>query len=337
MARKVTLSDVARVAGVSLATVDRVINGRGGVKPDPEERVLRAARSLGLDRRSLNPPSRLKRIAVLIQPPENPFHAKLAEGIALVRPTFRALNLHLEIHHIAPNAPDRIAAQIAALAGTRDGLVISGPDTPAVAAALRRAAARGPVVTLATDIAESGRAAYVGPDDTRAGRVAGDLIGRWLGPEGGAVLMVAGRLDIAGQRARAEGMAKVLAERHPGVTLAEVVESGEDGESVAGLVRAALRRHPDVRAIYHTTTGAVPLCAAVAAAGKAPRVVIVSHELTPNRRRLLRARQLDAVIDQNPLLEARLSIETMARLLGRLDGAAGSVSTDIQIFMPENA
>ena len=36
------------------------------------------------------------------------------------------------------------------------------------------------------------------------------------------------------------------------------------------------------------------------------------------------------------MLEARLAVETMARLIGRLDGDAGSVATEIQIFMPES-
>ena len=46
MARKTTARDVAEAAGVSPATVDRVLNGRGGVSPDKEKRVLDWARRL---------------------------------------------------------------------------------------------------------------------------------------------------------------------------------------------------------------------------------------------------------------------------------------------------
>ena len=48
MARKTTLTDIAAAAGVSLATVDRVINGRGGVSAAREERILHAARTLAM-------------------------------------------------------------------------------------------------------------------------------------------------------------------------------------------------------------------------------------------------------------------------------------------------
>ncbi|WP_457661266.1 helix-turn-helix domain-containing protein [Sinorhizobium medicae] len=47
---KVKLTDIARRAGVGHATVDRVLNERGGVKPDTAKRVLDAARELGLAR-----------------------------------------------------------------------------------------------------------------------------------------------------------------------------------------------------------------------------------------------------------------------------------------------
>lgn len=37
---KVTLKDVARQAGVGTATVERVLNGRGGVRPETVEKVF---------------------------------------------------------------------------------------------------------------------------------------------------------------------------------------------------------------------------------------------------------------------------------------------------------
>ena len=70
---KVTLEDVARAAGVSVATVDRVVNRRGGVSADKERAILHAARRLGLDRGLVIRPRAAKRIAVLIQPPAPPF------------------------------------------------------------------------------------------------------------------------------------------------------------------------------------------------------------------------------------------------------------------------
>ncbi len=67
MSRKPIIADVARLASVSTATVDRVLNDRGGVKPEKEIKVLSAARRLKLDRILTRRYSRVLRIAVLIQ------------------------------------------------------------------------------------------------------------------------------------------------------------------------------------------------------------------------------------------------------------------------------
>src|SRR5258706_5578053 len=47
MARRPTISDLAAAAGVSVATVDRVLNRRHPVRVDWAERVLGAAESIG--------------------------------------------------------------------------------------------------------------------------------------------------------------------------------------------------------------------------------------------------------------------------------------------------
>ncbi|MDY2713405.1 MAG: LacI family DNA-binding transcriptional regulator, partial [Candidatus Faecivivens sp.] len=44
---KVTIYDVAREAGLSIATVSRVINGKGGVTPKSERKIRAAIERLG--------------------------------------------------------------------------------------------------------------------------------------------------------------------------------------------------------------------------------------------------------------------------------------------------
>lgn len=337
MAGKVTLEDVARAAGTSVATVDRVVNRRGGVSSEKEAAILRAARALGLERSLAIRPTLIKRIAILIQPPANPFHAQLREGIEQARAMFRDLNMQFQIGHIDPTRPDQIARQIARAAAWADGLILTVPAAPDIVAAIRALPERIPVVTMADDVPGSRRAAFIGPDDRQAGRVAGDLMGVLIGREWGDVLVLIGRFDMPGHGARAGGFLDVLAERHPQVRVAAVEETHEDRATAGRLAARAARGNSRLRGIYLCSTGSADVAGALAEADAARRVAVITHELTPGRRALLRARKLQAVIDQKPMLEARLAVETIARLVGRLEGPAGSIPTDIQIFMPESA
>jgi LacI family transcriptional regulator len=337
IARKPTMTDVAREAGVSLSTVDRVLNGRGGVDAGKASSIVGVARRLKLDRSLAQRPSRALRVAVLIQPPTNPFYEELRQGIDVASKLYADLNLQFLIHHVDPNEPARIAALVRSQAARCNGFIVTVPDHPLVAAALREASAQMPVVTLADDVADSGRAAYVGPDEPRAGRIAGDLMGRLLRPNGGHVLMIIGLSELRGHREREVGFRSVLAQFYPETTISEVIESGEDQDRAGLIAQRILAVDPGVCGVYLCTTGAQELVRSLQRLGQHGRVALIVHELTDSRRALLRQRAIDAVIDQNPALEAQVAVETIARLFARLEGDPGSTVTDMRIFMPENA
>ena len=336
MTRKTTAKDVARAAGVSASTVDRVLNGRGGVDREKERRVIEWARKLNLDRALKHRSARTLRIAVLIQAPDNPFYAEVQNGFAAANRAYGDLNMQFFVHHFDAERPSLLPRGIRDLGARHDGLILTVPQSDAIAEAIRAVAARIPVVTLATDVRDCGRHAYVGPDDRRAGRVAGDLMGRFLGPAGGEVVMIAGLLSLIGNEEREMGFRSALRERYPRCRVAVVLESRERAERAGELVRDALIANPDIRGVYNVSAGAPVVVAALKALGRQD-VVFITHELTPDRRELLRQGRIDAIIDQNPEFEVRAAVETMARLAGRLEGPSSTTITPVHIHMIENA
>src|SRR4030088_1488031 len=82
--RSPTVHDVAEVAGVSIATVSRVLNGNGKVNEDRRQRVLAAVDLLGYRRdavaRSLRRGA-TKVWGLVISDIENPFFTSLVRGI----------------------------------------------------------------------------------------------------------------------------------------------------------------------------------------------------------------------------------------------------------------
>lgn len=337
MGRKTTASQVARAAGVSPSTVDRVLNGRGGVTPEKERRVIEWARRLGLDRAMERRASRTLRIAVLVQPPDNPYHATVQREFEAANRTHAAFNMQFRIYHIDPNNAERTARRIEQVAEASDGLVIIASHSERVSAALGVVSEKGrPVVTMATDIRGAYARHYIGPDNRQAGRVAGDLMGRLVGRDGGEILMIAGMLSMIGHEEREMGFRAVMRERYPRCRILDVVESYEQASRAGDLVFDALKKNPHVRGIYNASAGAQAVADAMKALGRREEVVFITHELTEDRKQLLREGLIDAVIDQMPSLEVQTAVEALASHFGRRDGPMPSLITPIRIHMIEN-
>lgn len=336
MARKSTAQDVARAAGVSASTVDRVLNNRGGVSEAKERLVFAAARRLKLDR-ALDPrDARTLRVAAFIQPPSNPFHAALMRAITAQNRGPNPFNIQTRIFHVDMAHTGRTAEMVTTAGEQHDAVIICVAHDDGLARVLGKLVDKGrPVVTLATDIRCEG-AIYVGPDNWRSGRLAGELVGRYLGREGGEVIVIAGLSEMIGQQERSTGFRAVLAERFPACRVVETLESREQGDLAGDLVYRALRANPAIRGIYNQSTGAQQVVQALRRLDLADQMVFVTHELTPDRRRLLIDGAIHAVIDQDPAHEIDMAIRAIAGAYRRLEPAPGMTVTPVKIHLREN-
>ena len=84
---KPTFSDIAKQAGVGTATVERVLNGRGGVRPVTAEKVVAAARALDYPRRLPDVHRGLLRIEVILVRPETAFFRRLSRAFERIGAT----------------------------------------------------------------------------------------------------------------------------------------------------------------------------------------------------------------------------------------------------------
>ena len=337
MNNKSTLIRIAEAAGVSISTVDRVVNSRGGVSPDTEAKVLEWATKLNLDRRLFRSHLKTLRVAVLMQSPQNPFFQALRDAFSDLNLTMADLRITSFVHYIDVTDFAGTSRKIEEVAAGYDGLIVTCPNDPKISEALRRVSRKIPIVTLVTDLPDSGRIAYVGSNNRQTGRVAGELMGRFLGSEGGDILLVLGLQRIAGHEEREMGFRSVLRERFPCCRIVAALESGEDRERAGRVVLDALGEHPGVRGIYNVSAGNSAIVQAIGSLGLTHKIVLITHELTEARRQMLLDGALDAIIDQNPRLEAQRALEVLGRNFQRSEtGTAGGEYTPFQIFIREN-
>lgn len=335
--RRATVHDVARIAGVSLATVDRVLNGRPGVRPQTAEKVDAAIRALEF-RRDLSASllARARDLSVVFLLPDggNEFMQHLSATIARRGRAARLERLSLETLTYRALDADALAMQLDGLdARAVDYAVVVGTDDARVRTAIDRAARRGiSVMTLVSDLPGSARKRFIGIDNAAAGRTAASLLGRFV-PGGGEVGIIAGSLALRDHSDRLEGFSAVMAAEYPAITLVGPREGFDDNARTAEAVRGMLAAHPELRGIYNLGAGNGGLIEAIRASGRQVRVV--AHELTEPTRQGLLSGIVDVVLDQNPDGEIRAAIAAARALaLGHTEDHPEPI--EIGIFLRDN-
>lgn len=316
---RATITDLARAAGVSTATVDRVLNDRAGVHARTRRRVLAAAQQIGyLDPAPANSPDAAPPsvdLAFIVPGGTNTFLDTLTRHLAEVAGQ-RAAEARIIVHRMEAFDPERLAAGLRELAGTADGIGLIALDHPAVRMAIRDAVASGTaVVTLVSDISDVPRQFYVGIDNQAAGRLAGHLLGRFLRRVPASVALFAGSLRYRGHEERADGFRRIMAEEFPGLALLETREMHDDVEESHREAARLLAGTPDLAGIYNVGGGNRGIVRALEEAGRVRDVVVIGHEITEHTRRFLLSGAMDAIIDQNPRQEAEVAVESLLQAI----------------------
>ncbi|MGE1560278.1 LacI family DNA-binding transcriptional regulator [Pantoea septica] len=317
--KRMTLTKLARAAGVGVATVDRVLNDRGGVSPAMTRKVLEAARAAGLNRILPEEHRQPWQIEVILSSTDAFFFQQLAQDFQQLADALGYRRLRLQRTFVAENAPEKLAAHILASSRRMDGLMLFAHEHPAIYQALSDCKARGvPVITLVSDLPDADRLLHVGINQLQAGRTAGLMMGSMLA-RAGEVLMISGRVDYRAHRQRIEGFRDVLQQRFPHLALREALAGLEDRTRISKLLEKALVASPAIVGVYNTGLGNSEISQALARHRRERDMVYITHELYATTRRLLQQRILTLTLDQNTLRHAQLALNLLLQKLEKGD------------------
>lgn len=339
--KRVTIHDVAEVAGVSLATVDRVLNTRPGVRKATIEKVRQAAESLnyqpdvfaaGLAKK------RAYRLHFLIPNGPNAFMEDLTREAKAHAVSMSGARVQVHVEPIDAFDGHRVTGTLAILdKSVCDGVAVVAPAFPEVRAAIDRLQARGvPVVTLVSDHPASERQHFVGIDNLAAGRTAGRILGRFLPKHPAKIGLIAGSLGLRDHADRYAGCRDVVEVEYPHLQFLKVKEGRDDNTRNEDLVRKLLAEHPDLAGLYNIGAGNRGTISALAKSGRAQDIVFVGHELTPYTRQALQADIMDAVIAQDPGHEIRSAIRILKALCDGAPIIDDQERIGIDVFLKDN-
>ncbi len=336
-----TIAEIARHAGVGTATVDRVVNRRGGVNAETERRVMQVIGDLGTPK----PPGRPRRgenmrFAFVLPGDDTAFLGLVERQIAQAAGDFRHQHITEITHRIDAADPARFAAELARLQDY-EGIALFAPDLPAVKLAINELVRSGVhVVTLFSDVAGSMRETCIGTDNRAAGRTAGLLLGRMAGREGRDTLLLSSQATrISAEIERRIGFAQVIEERFPTLRMVRTPDLPADDAGAQSTLAAFLAAEVDparVAGIYVVGSGTVGVSRAIDAAGLAGRVGVIAHDFTETHRALLGTDGLSFVLHQDIHYCVLAAARVLRGLCENVRGALSVVQPRIEILTAEN-
>ncbi|WP_187428574.1 hypothetical protein ROLI_043060 [Roseobacter fucihabitans] len=336
-----TVNDIARVAQVSLATVDRVLNERPGVRKITVEKVNRAIADLGYvrDTAAANlARGRVYRFLFILPATQNEFVDLIEDQITDLSGGLKRERTQISCTRVPAFDPMALAERINALDPNElDGVAIFGPETPSVRDSISRLRAHGvAVVSLVADIPSSERNTYVGIDNVAAGRTAAQLMGRFLGPVTGNILVVTGSMLARDHLERRLGFDDVMARDFPNLTVLASLEGRDDPNLIERLLPQALAGARKVIGIYSSAAGNAGLIRHFANVVKTSQPVIIAHELTALSRKALGARLFDAVISQDAGHLVRSAVRIMRAHSDKVPVNPAQERIRIDVYLKEN-
>lgn len=302
-ARKYSIKRIAAQAGVSKATVDRVLHRRGQVHYQTSQRVRQAIGEL--ENQDLAGPAsgRTVYIDVIMHAPKR-FSDAVSQALNAELKSLAPYRFSPRLHLFETIDVPAMAQLMRRCArrGTQ-GVVLKAPDEGLINAAIQSLVEEYdiPVLTLVTDLPQSRRLTYIGMDNRAAGRTAAYLASQWLRRSNLApakMAVVLSSSSFRGEEEREMGFRRWLRDRQADIEVIEV--SGGYGvyRSTHDRMIDTLRQHPDLTGVYSVGGGNSAILDAFDTLQR-PLELFIGHDLDLENRQLLLEEKIHAVIEHD--------------------------------------
>jgi LacI family transcriptional regulator, galactose operon repressor len=299
--RRPTIRDLAEAAGVSVATVNRVLAGRDSVRQGTMQRVKAAAEAIGFYGvgaiQSRVVAARTEhRFGFLLHQPSRAFYQNLANAIRSAAEQRENCEIDDRIEFLDDLSPQNIASRMIALGNECDAIGVVAAVHPLVMQAVADLQNGGkPVFALISQLSATGHVHYVGLDNWKVGRTAAWAIEHICKAPGKLGILV-GNHRYRCQEMNESGFRSYFREHAPEFTLLEPLSTFETSAVAQEMTEKLLREHPDLGGLYVAGGGITGAIAALRGSGRAGEIVVVGYELMDVTRAALLDRTLTFVI-----------------------------------------
>lgn len=309
--RRLTIKELAKQIGVSVATLDRVLNNRGNVKRQTYDKVMDKIKELNyMPNKSASFLSRMNDYSMAIVFPELPeyFWKQVEKGVQIAIDEFRDYGLNVTIIRSEKYDldPQKKIVQQLIDSGKYDAIALSPNDPQEMADLIDRGVDQGiAICTFNSDSPLSKRLFYVGCDYRIAGRLAADALCKFLGGKT-RVGLVMSYTNFQMQQ-KVTGFREVVSEYDHIEMVGPLKLSQEDYDSPEAF--ADYFRQAD--GIYVSSARLDVVAKHLEEFAPENRPVLIGHDMTDETYQYMKKGIVTATICQDPVNQGYLTVKSM--------------------------
>lgn len=310
--KRIGIPEIARLANVTIGTVDRALHGRRGIRESTRLRILEIAKSVGyrpnMAARALSVRRTPVRIGVCIPREIHYYFDQLYQGIATEAQRAELSGIET-IWRRTERLGEGEVENVEELVRAEPSALILTPGSPReLTPVIDEAEQRGiRVICVDTDAPASRRSTAVSVDPEVSGRVAAELLSGMV-PPGSPVAIVTGMLQIEDHRRKAESFRAAYPRFCIGGTVDEIIEAHDDEDEAFQKCFALLERHGALAGVYVNTANCLPVCRAIGAMGLAGRVKLITTDLFAEMRPYFEKGTISACVYSPPFVQGELAM-----------------------------
>ena len=299
MASRPTIQDVSNESGVSVATVDRVLNGRSKVREETARRVYDAALKIGyhaagLIQQRLQADLPEYRLGFILQKQKQAFWQNFAESINNAARNYTKARIVVDISYAQTQSASEYCELMRGLSKRTQSIAAMAIDHHDVTAEVAELKARNiACFSMLSDFAQGMRQSYIGLNNIKVGRGTAWMLSKVAQP--GKVALFVGGHRWHGHELRETGFRSYFREYATDFQVLDTLVNLETRQVTYEATLDLLGRHSDIKALYCAGGGMEGAIEAMRECREPDEVVLIVNEDTPETRKALHDRYVTMV------------------------------------------
>lgn len=311
-----TTKDLAEAAGVSLATVDRVLNNRPNASKRSIQKVNEAIERIGFVRNfaavSLAR-NKAYRVRFILPTAGDLYLEELLKQVGHVNESLQQELASADTVQLPMNNPHAVANYLSTLdVSDVDGIAIMAPESPQVRDAMTRLGERNiKVVQFLSGQESHDNLDFVGIDNFAAGATAARIMGRFVGKQPGKIMVISETMQSLDSIERRLGFDQIINTEFGHLSVLPSLETYADDARAHRIIARQVERNDDIVGLYVMSSEARAPVVQCARSCDLASLTVVAHERTPFSEQALRSGDIDAIIAQNPNSAVRKAVRML--------------------------